>query len=55
VNAERSRVVGSFQLVASVGRLDVDHLRLKVGAYDPGAHYEAVKDKWIGLRTPDGR
>ena len=55
VNAERSRIVGSFQLVAAVGRLDAQHLRLKVAAYDPGAHYEAVKDKWIGLRTPDGR
>ncbi len=55
VNAERSRVVGSFQLVAAVGRLDASHLRLKVGVYDPREHYEAVKDKWIGLRTPDGR
>lgn len=55
VNAERSRIVGSYQLVAAVGRLDADHLRLKVNAYDPAAHYEAVKDKWFGLRTPDGR
>ncbi|WP_333825414.1 TolC family outer membrane protein [Pinisolibacter sp.] len=55
VNAERSRIVGSFQLVAAVGRLDADHLRLKVTSYDPTQHYEAVKDKWIGLRTPDGR
>lgn len=55
VNAERSRIVGSFQLVAAVGRLDADHLRLKVVAYDPREHYDAVKDKWIGLRTPDGR
>lgn len=55
VNAERSRIVGSFQLVAAVGRLDAQHLRLRVSAYDPGEHYEAVKDKWIGLRTPDGR
>lgn len=55
VNAERSRVVGSFQLVAAVGRLDAQHLRLKVTNYDAVEHYEAVKDKWIGLRTPDGR
>ena len=55
VNAERSRVVGSFQLVAAVGRLDVEHLKLKVSLYDPGEHAEAVRDKWIGLRTPDGR
>ncbi|MDK9696882.1 MAG: TolC family outer membrane protein [Siculibacillus sp.] len=55
VNAERSRIVGSFQLAAAIGRLDADHLRLKVTSYDPTAHYDAVKDKWIGLRTPDGR
>lgn len=55
VNAERSRVVGSFQLVAAVGRLDVQHLKLKVTNYDPAEHTEAVRDKWIGLRTPDGR
>lgn len=55
VNAERSRVVGSFQLVAAVGRLDVQHLKLKVTTYDPAEHYEAVRDKWIGMRTPDGR
>jgi outer membrane protein len=55
VNAERSRIVGSFQLVAAVGRLDAEHLRLRITAYDPRQHYEAVKDKWIGLRTPDGQ
>lgn len=55
VNAERQRVVSSFQLVAAVGRLDVDHLKLKVTTYDPGEHAEAVRDKWIGMRTPDGR
>jgi outer membrane protein len=55
VNAERSRVVGSFQLVAAVGRLDADRLKLRVGSYDPKEHYDQVRDKWIGLRTPDGR
>lgn len=55
VNAERSLVVSSFQLVASVGRLDVEHLKLGLAAYDPAAHAEMVRDKWFGLRTPDGR
>jgi outer membrane protein len=55
VNAERSRIVGSFQLAAAVGRLDAQRLKLKVGSYDPHQHYEAVRDKWFGLRTPDGR
>ncbi|NLH82216.1 MAG: TolC family outer membrane protein [Phyllobacteriaceae bacterium] len=55
VNAERSRVVGSFQLAAAVGRLDIDHMKLKATIYNAEAHAEAVRDKWIGLRTPDGR
>jgi len=55
VNAERMRVVGSYQLVAAVGRLDVERLALRIPTYDPGQHYEQVKDKWIGLRTPDGQ
>jgi outer membrane protein len=55
VNAERSQVVGSFNLVAAVGRLDITRLGVRVGAYDPAAHHEEVKDKWIGLRTPDGQ
>ena len=28
---------------------------LQVTKYKPEEHYNAVKDKWIGLRTPDGR
>jgi len=28
---------------------------LRVVKYDPEEHNKAVKDKWIGVRTPDGR
>ncbi len=55
VTAERARVVGSFQLVAAVGRLDADRLKIAVVHYEPAAHTEAVRDKWFGLRTPDGQ
>jgi outer membrane protein len=41
--------------VQSVGRLSPERLGLKVAKYDPKEHYNAVKDKWIGIRTPDGR
>ena len=30
-------------------------LRLNAWPYDPAVHFEQVKDKWIGLETPDGR
>jgi outer membrane protein len=55
ISAQRDRVVNSYNVLASVGRLDAESLRLKVGVYNPKTHYEQVKDKWIGLRTPDGR
>ncbi|MEO9971569.1 MAG: TolC family outer membrane protein [Hyphomonadaceae bacterium] len=55
VTAQRNRIVGGYQLVAAIGRLDADSLGLNVARYNPKQHYQAVRDKWIGLRTPDGR
>lgn len=53
--ARRDTVVAAYTLVAATGRLSADRLRLGVEIYDPEDHYVAVKDKWFGLRTPDGR
>jgi outer membrane protein len=53
--AERQRYVSVFTLLQAIGRFDADHLRLAAVRYDPKQHYDAVKDQWIGLRTPDGR
>ncbi len=53
--AQRASIVASFLLLSSVGRLSAENLNLPVERHDPSAHYEAVKDKWFGLRTPDGR
>jgi outer membrane protein len=55
IGAQRDRVVASYSLLSSVGRLSADTLGLPVERYDPQVHYEQVKDKWWGLRTPDGR
>lgn len=55
VQAERNLVVSSYAVASSVGRLTAKRLGLKVAAHDPEEHYNAVKDKWYGLRTPDGR
>jgi outer membrane protein len=54
-SSERDLVVASYAILSAVGRLSVDRLALKVAKYKPEEHYNAVKDKWIGLRTPDGR
>ncbi len=55
VTAQHDRVVASFTLLASVGRLSPIVLGLKIPAYDPMVHYQQVRDSWIGVRTPDGR
>ena len=42
-------------LLSAVGRLNVPTLGLAVAEYDPSVHFNQVKNKWIGLRTPDGK
>lgn len=53
--AERDRVVASYAALSAIGGLNPDRVGLKVPRYDPREHYIEVKDKWHGLRTPDGR
>ncbi len=53
--AERDSVVTSYAVLSAVGRLTASQIGLQVAEYRPEEHYDAVKDKWIGLRTPDGR
>jgi outer membrane protein len=55
VTAQRDRLVGSYALLAAVGRLSPRVLGLQVPNYDPMVHYHQVRDAWTGLRTPDGR
>ena len=55
VTAQRDRVVASFTLLAAVGRLGPQALSLQTEDYDPRVHYHQVRDKWFGVRTPDGR
>lgn len=55
ISAERDVVVASYAVLSAMGRLSAERLGLKVAIYQPEEHYNAVKDKWFGLRTPDGR
>jgi outer membrane protein len=55
VNAQYARVVSAYTLLSAYGKLDARTLGLAVEIYDPTEHYYAVRDKWGGLRTPDGR
>ncbi|WP_394886153.1 TolC family outer membrane protein (plasmid) [Mesorhizobium sp. AaZ16] len=54
-NSERDLVVASYAILSGAGDLSVRRLGLNVAEYKPEEHYKAVKDKWFGLRTPDGR
>jgi outer membrane protein len=55
VTAQHDRVVASYAVLSSVGRLSPQVLNLKTTVYDPSVHYHQVRDSWFGVRTPDGR
>ena len=55
VQAEHDQVVDSYSLLSAIGRLNIPTLGLSVAEYDPRVHFDQVKNKWIGLRTPSGQ
>jgi outer membrane protein len=55
VQAEHDQVVDSYSLLSAIGRLNIPTLGLAVAEYDPRVHFDQVKSKWIGLRTPTGQ
>jgi outer membrane protein len=55
ITSQRDRVIASYTLLSSVGRLDVHNLNLNTPDYLPEVHYHQVRDAWHGLRTPSGQ
>lgn len=55
ITAQRDLVIASYNVKAATGQMTADKLGLKVAIYDAGEHYRAVRNKWIGTKTPDGR
>jgi outer membrane protein len=55
VTAEHDRVVASYSVLNTVGRLSPQVLKLDTSIYDPSVHYHQVRDSLFGVRTPDGR
>jgi outer membrane protein len=55
VTAQHDRVVASYSVLNTVGRLSPIVLNLPTTVYDPSVHYHQVRDSWVGVRTPDGR
>jgi outer membrane protein len=55
VTAQHDRVVASYSVLNTIGRLSPQVLNLATTVYDPSVHYQQVRDSWMGVRTPDGR
>jgi len=55
VTAQHDSVVNSYSLLSAVGRLSIQTLGLAVPEYDPRVHFDQVKNKLWGVRTPDGK
>jgi outer membrane protein len=55
VTAQHDRVVASYAVLNSIGRLSPIVMHLETTVYDPSVHYQQVRDSWFGVRTPDGR
>jgi outer membrane protein len=55
VTAQHDRVVASYSVLNTIGRLSPQVLNLPTTVYDPSVHYHQVRDSWAGVRAPDGR
>jgi outer membrane protein len=55
ITAQRDRVVASYSVVQSIGRLTSKSLGLNIAQYSANQHFDQVKDLFWGVRTPDGR
>lgn len=54
ISAQTQRAVASYALLASMGLLTADHLRLGVPTYDPSAYYDAVRTAPTVRVSPQG-
>ena len=57
VTDQRDLIVGAYQVLSAIGRLDAQTLSLSSDTYDPEAHYFEVRRNWWGLSIThaDGR
>lgn len=55
VTAQHDRVVASYSVLNSVGRLSPIVMNLPTETYDSSVHYHQVRDSWVGVRVPSGQ
>jgi outer membrane protein len=53
--AQRERVVASYGVLATIGRLSTETLGLNNYYYDPSLHLDQIKNSWGGFTIPKGR
>ncbi len=46
--AERNQIVAAYTLLATVGQLTAESLKLDTPVYDPVKNFQNVKNKWVG-------
>ena len=51
VKARHDKTVAAFSVLAAIGQLSAQNLKLKTQYYDYEAHYNASRGKWLGLGT----
>lgn len=49
--SQRNLLISGYNILYATGQLTSQNLGLNVKTYRPEEHYDAVKDKWFGLRT----
>jgi outer membrane protein len=54
IQAQTQRAVASYQILAAMGLLTADYLRLGVPVYDPAAYYNAVEGAPVVRVSPQG-
>lgn len=55
ITAQHDRVVASYSVLNSVGRLSPIVMNLPTETYDASVHYHQVRDSWVGVRSPSGQ
>lgn len=55
VTAQRDRIVSSYAILSSIGRLSAQNLNLRVVLYDARQHYKQVRNLPWGLQGPGSR
>ncbi len=53
IYSQRERVVASYAVLAAMGRLSSQTLRLAADRYDPTLHFDQVRELWGGAATPN--